>query len=352
MITRGGTSETFTFLSNMLRFNLRVINVIIFIVRRVKIMKWYYKVLVGILFLVLSPIILFGVICWIISMPFISLSNRKQYKKSPYYLAFNKEYTSRIFNSNRYAFYNFAVDEKLPIEYIVQKTNSLEYFILDGIIYIFPDFNEIVYNSNLNDWGVIYRRNSEEDRILLTDYMKRQLNLFETTIELPVKILVARSYFEEQTLDISSLPECIKVIRDYSYAFKEDINTLSIIPETTEDLYKMMLMNDKLGGKFELIDNEIIEWEFDDFIYQISLDGREGLFDVIKNNKLKMSITHWHPDLEEVYTDICKIGEKGNLLVVKTFLGSAIILYMGKKENCPYLNRKVKIAKYHFLESK
>ena len=113
-----------------------------------------------------------------------------------------------------------------------------------------------------------------------------------------------------------------------------------------------MLLNKKLGGQYKLVDNEIIVWTFDDVVYEISMDGREGYFNVLKNNKFKLNITHWHPDEYEIYDDICKIGEKGNVLVIKTLLGGAQISYMGPKEKCTIKRKKIGLFKIHYFESK
>lgn len=64
-----------------------------------------------------------------------------------------------------------------------------------------------------------------------------------------------------------------------------------------------------------------------------------------------MEITHWHPDEFEIYDDICKIGEKGNVLIIKTFLGSAYILYMGPKEKCNFKINKKSLYKIYYFES-
>ena len=69
-------------------------------------------------------------------------------------------------------------------------------------------------------------------------------------------------------------------------------------------------------------------------------------------NKIKMEITHWHPDEYEIYDEICKIGEKGNVLVIKTFLGSACVVYMGAKNECPIKKNKFRFCKLYYFESK
>lgn len=119
-------------------------------------MKWYHKILLVFLILFMSPMILFILICLCISMPFIAISNRKTYKKSPYYRDFKIPFNNEVFHSYNYNFYNYAVSEKLPIKYVKQKSNSLEYFIFEEQVFIFTNFKDIKYNTRKKHLGKIY----------------------------------------------------------------------------------------------------------------------------------------------------------------------------------------------------
>lgn len=316
-------------------------------------MKWYEKLLLGILFIILSPFLLFGILSWFIVMPFITFSNWKSYKKSEYYKAFKKPFSNKIFDSNEYAFYNFAIEEQLPIKYVKQTNKSLDYFIYKNQVFIFPDFNQIKYNEEKQCWEVIYRRYKEISTKPLEEYIKNKIDLFENKIELPVKLLISRNYFDEGYLDISKLPETLHVVRNYVTGLDvEDIESLSMVPHTTRELYEMMLLNKKLGGQIKILDDELIVWTFEKFICEIALDDREGCLRILKNNKIKMEITHWHPEHYEVYDEVCQIGEKGNVLVIKTFAGSEQVLYMGPKDKCNIKPKKIRLGKLHYFEIK
>lgn len=176
--------------------------------------------------------------------------------------------------------------------------------------------------------------------------------LLEESINLPVKLLLSRNYIENDIIDISKLPESLYLIRNYNSFLENNYNeTLNKIPKTTKDLCEMMLLNKNLGGEYKLVNEEIIVWTFDEVMYEIAIDEKEGYFRVLKNNKFKLEITHWHPDEFEIYDDICKIGEKGNVLIIKTFLGSAYILYMGPKEKCNFKINKKSLYKIYYFES-
>ncbi len=316
-------------------------------------MKWYEKLLLGILFIILSPFLLLGFLSWFIVMPFITFSNWKSYKKSEYYKAFKKPFSNKIFDSNEYAFYNYAIEEQLPIKYVKQTNKSLDYFIYKNQVFIFPDFNQIKYNEEKQCWEVIYRRYKEISTKPLEEYIKNKIDLFENKIELPVKLLISRNYFDEGYLDISKLPETLHVVRNYVTGLDvEDIESLRMVPHTTRELYEMMLLNKKLGGQIKILDDELIVWTFEKFICEIALDNREGCLRILKNNKIKMEITHWHPEHYEVYDEVCQIGEKGNVLVIKTFAGSEQVLYMGPKEKCNINPKKIRLGKLHYFEIK
>ncbi|MCH5171826.1 MAG: hypothetical protein J1F31_03215 [Erysipelotrichales bacterium] len=317
-------------------------------------MKWYEKIFLIFFAILISPLILFILICWGISMPFIAISNRKAYKKSAYFKDYRIPFNKNIFGSNNYIFYNYATSEKLPIKYIRQESNSFEYFIFENQIFIFPNFSEIVFNNDKQDYEVIYRKNNKEScRCTLNEYLDKQIILFEQNTELPIKILISRNYFDKEYIDIDNLPKSIYVVRNYNGAFKEeDKELLSLVPYNTKTLYEMMLKNEKLGGKFELKNNDLIVWTFERVTYQISIDKVDGYFGVFKNNKLQLEITHWHPEPHEIYDDVCKVGEKGNLLIIKTLLGSATVIYMGRPEKCTFNIKKMHIGKVYCFESK
>ena len=104
-----------------------------------------------------------------------------------------------------------------------------------------------------------------------------------------------------------------------------------------------MMKNDKLGGKIELVDDSIF-WRFEDVFYNICISEYDTYFSVNKTNKQGSQITHWHPDLFEIYNQVCLIGEVGNVLVIK----GRSVLYMGPKDKCKYN----KTSRIYFFEAK
>lgn len=314
--------------------------------------KWYISIIYVLLLIILLPLILLLLICVPIYIFINAIQERKKYKKSSYYKTFKVSFNKKIFYSNEYMFYNYAIEENLAIEYVKQKNNQLEYFIFNKDIFIFPDFNEIKFNDKLQSWEVIYNKKKKSISYPLDEYIYKKKNLLEDNNSLPIKLIISRNYFSDNAIDAANLPNTLFVIRNYNSAFnKEENENLFTIPQNSKQLYEMMLKNSNLGGTIELKDDSII-WTFDKVFYYIFLDSDNGIIEILKNNKLKSSITHWHPDNYEIYEDICNIGERGNVIVIKTFLGSATILYMGPIEKCPYQKNKKHFAKFYFFESK
>jgi len=315
-------------------------------------MKWYGIVLYVLLFIVLSPLICVFLIFYCISLPFVLIYRRKSYRKSVYYKKFKIRYKKNIYNSFGYVFYNNAIENNIPINYVVQKSNHFEYFIYNQQVFIFPDFSYICFNKNTETYEVVYKKRNKETTYSLNEYLESKISLFEKKLDLTVKILLSRNLIKEKFIDFSTLPSSLFVVRNYYSCFNEENEkNLSIIPTNNMELYEMMKSNEKLGGHIEQDKGNQIIWTFDKVIYSISVDGDDGLISVSKNNALKSSITHWHPENYEIYNEICDIGEKGNILVIKTFLGSGCVLYMGKKDRCPYTKKKFHLAKYYFFES-
>lgn len=315
-------------------------------------MKWYEKILVGVFIILLSPLILVLLILWVISLPFMAIHERREYKKSAYYKNIGTPFNKQILYSPEYDFYNYAVKEGLPIQFVKQKINSFAYFIYYEKIFIFPDFQRIEYSFEKDCWEVVYHEKKTETRYTLDAFFDRKKELFEESISFPIQLLISQNYFSEGVEDLSSVPESLYVIRNYHSTFKDENKELRfIVPQNTKQLYEMMMKNPKLGGKIELENDERIIWIFEKVIYNIFVDKDEGLIDVLKNNKFKTSITHWHLSNDEIYDEICRIGERGNVLVIKSFLGSSAVCYMGSVKNCPYKKNKRHFCRFYYFES-
>ena len=124
---------------------------------------------------------------------------------------------------------------------------------------------------------------------------------------------------------------------------------------STKELYDKMLDTPDLCGKFELVDKTIFWDIFEGIDIKISIEPPDTLFDIETKlfGKIPDPITHWHPDEEEIYDQVCQVGLKGNVLVIRRNIFGVSILYMGKHENCAYSpQRKWSWGKIYYLEAK
>lgn len=294
--------------------------------------RWYDKVLIILLLIVLSPLIicaiLYAAIASLIDFP----KRIRQYKQSEYYADFQNPYSVGVLDDAKYIFYNSAKKRNLPIEYIRQKSNGFEYFIFDNILYLFPDFDQLDFKDEENEWQVDYDGDwSSLNKAVqqLTQKLERKTTVYE------YKILVERRMIPQFDLDASTIPECIFVTLDYETAFEnEDFMLKYKVPQNSEELYEMMLETPQLCGGFELKEDGI-QWNlYENASVQIDVNPGDCYINIEKQHK---SVTHWHPTCYDIYNEVLNLGLKGNILVIRKFGMGEQVLYFGKKENCPHL---------------
>ncbi len=110
----------------------------------------------------------------------------------------------------------------------------------------------------------------------------------------------------------------------------------------TKELYEKMLETTGLCGTFKLVNKTIIWNLFEGFIIEISIEPPATHFSIEKKlfRNITDSITHWHPNEDDVYNEVCNIGLEGNVLVIRKNWFFDSVIYMGKEENCPYSQKK------------
>ena len=116
-----------------------------------------------------------------------------------------------------------------------------------------------------------------------------------------------------------------------------------LIPE----VYDYMKTNNLVGEFYLGRENncDSIFWNLSGYMINISqeyigIEKRIGI--------LPMQITHWHPDDEDIFEDILKIGTKGNVTVIHSTIFGSYVLYLGLIKECPY-KRKWLFGKYHYI---
>ena len=114
-------------------------------------------------------------------------------------------------------------------------------------------------------------------------------------------------------------------------------------------LFEKMCSNHELCGKFELKKNVIVWNLCDGYIITIAqdyLDISNKLFGRIEN-----SLHHWHPDDDDMYDDICKLGTSGNVTVIHTTILYSEVVYSGPENMCK-IKRKWLFGRYYYLYAK
>ena len=108
---------------------------------------------------------------------------------------------------------------------------------------------------------------------------------------------------------------------------------------TTRELYERLLEMPDLHSLPEL-DGEILIWKLYENAYVRAYCDSYDTYIGIISTSVSCHSTHWHPDedvmLEELYT----LGKKGNILVLKSFLQSVGVLYMGKPDEYRFDRKK------------
>ncbi len=317
-------------------------------------MKWYQKLWIGLLVVLFSPLILAALISAGIYAIFQIPKNKKEYKKSRYYLDFKQKFMTELLHSPKYRFYNSAIHRKLPIEYIKQESNGFEYFIFGGTLYLFPDFEQIDYDAEKGEWEVDRHGNwssfEEAHNNLLSKLDKEPV--------LPIKLLIEREMLPLANLNDVVIPEYIYVTWGYDDAFENEESPLKmLIPQNSKDLYEMMLQTPDLCGTFELLsdDGNIIWNLYDNIRIELGVDPYDCYLGISKTlfGKVESGLTHWHPTAFEIYNAVRKIGKRGNVMIVRTWVSGGDVLYIGNKEDCPYQkSRRYLFEKLYYLEAK
>lgn len=318
--------------------------------------KWYRKLLIALLIIIFSPLIIM-IIIWIaiggIGTAFSMSKLKREYKNSRYYADFGRKFTVDILYSPEYRFYNGAVSRNLPIKYIRQETNGFEYFIYDDTLYLFPDFDGIDYDEDKAGWMVGY----DGDADFFDKRFDSMLSKLENRFSYPIRVLVERRMFYRMNLGGVDIPESIFITQSYDDAFENDDSPLKmIIPQSAEELYGMMLETPDLCGRFELDKSAgSITWNLsENIVIEIGVDPPECYIGINKSHggKVGGEITHLHPSVFEIYDEICKIGKRGNVTVLRASPVGSALLYAGREDVCPYpMEKKLLLGKYYYLEA-
>ena len=320
-------------------------------------MKWYEKVLTVFLIVLISPLIILGLLLAVPSLAREYRRSKKEYYKSPYYATFKKKFAWGITTDPVYRFYNGAVARKLPMkcpEKFDEQFDGSFYFFYDDAMFLFPDFEQMgLSEDDGTTWQVNYDGDWMSFEEAYTKILAKSMDSYK-----PIKLLVERSMITAYDLTKTPPPPCVFVTWSYDTAFENEDSPLKMmVPQNAEELYAMMQKTPDLCGEYKLTENrDGICWRIrEDIQITLGVDPRDCYIGVdrLLNGKLPIGITHWHPTVYEIYDEVCEIGRRGHVLVLRTRAGSGTVLYSGSKADCPYKpDKKYLLAKYYYIEAK
>jgi hypothetical protein len=234
------------------------------------------------------------------------------------------------------------------------RIDGLSYFFYGDTVYLLPNFEQMGLSE---DGRAVWQVNDDGDWMDFDEgYAATRVQAMYP--DLTVKFLVERRMITVCDLTETPPPACVFVTQSYETAFENEDSALKMrIPQSSADLYDMMCATPDLCGEFDLTeDGEGIRWRIrEDIQITLGVDLRDCYIGVEKLllGKIESGITHWHPTEYEIYDEVCKIGKRGNVLVLRQGAGSGAVLYSGSRDECPYKpDQKVFLGKYYYIEAK
>lgn len=315
--------------------------------------KRLQAIFIALLVIAFSPILIVGSIVAGIAICCGMGKARRQWKVSEYRKRFGGTFSMGLVNLPEYRFYNAAVKHGIPMRYIRQASNRFEYIVFQNQLFLFPDFDQMDYDSEKQTWEA----NFDGEWRDFDQAFFGLLEKLDSPPELPVKLLIERAMLLIPDPGKVGLPDCIALIWSYETAFEKEENPLRmIIPQDAEQLYEMMRQTPELCGNFELEKNAVLWRLYQNMVIRLYVDPRDCCVDVMRkigHRKAEYSVTHWHPESHEMYDTVCRIGKRGNVMVIRSCLAVTGVLYIGKKEDCPYSPyKRYWFKKMMYLEAK
>ena len=108
------------------------------------------------------------------------------------------------------------------------------------------------------------------------------------------------------------------------------------VPATIQELHDLLLQFPDLCGKLTIVNEGTLRWDlWEGYHLSISLYKGHGHISLDKNGFFGTSVTHWHPEPEEMAEELRDIGTRGCILVVRRYLLGEAVVYMGPESECP-----------------
>ena len=106
------------------------------------------------------------------------------------------------------------------------------------------------------------------------------------------------------------------------------------VPNDTKELYEMLLNTQNLHSLPTLNNDELV-WElYDKVTVKASIIQNSTMIEILRNNPFQTSLMHWHPTPETMYEELCQLGRKGHILVLRKTLFGTQTFYYGHPGGC------------------
>ncbi len=121
---------------------------------------------------------------------------------------------------------------------------------------------------------------------------------------------------------------------------------------TTKELYEQLL-NKKDLHSFPELDGEVLIWKLYKNAYIKAFCGDSDTCIEIIGTSILYPSMHWHPNEENIFDELCLLGKKGNIMVLKSFLMETSVFYLGEPEKYRFdKKRKWYWGKLSYFEQK
>ena len=109
---------------------------------------------------------------------------------------------------------------------------------------------------------------------------------------------------------------------------------------TTKELYDALICKPDLHSHPTLHDDILIWHLYQNAYVQAFCNNGDTSIDIIGDSMFAASFMHWHPDEDDMISELYTLGKKGNMLVLKKSLFGTNIFYSGPSESFPLPDKR------------
>ena len=109
---------------------------------------------------------------------------------------------------------------------------------------------------------------------------------------------------------------------------------------TTKELYDAIICKPDLHSHPVLHDNILVWHLYKNAYVQAFCNNGDTSIDIIGDSMFADSLMHWHPDEDDMISELYTLGKKGNMLVLKKSLFGTSIFYSGPSEGFPLPDKR------------